>query len=85
MAASFELGISLIIAQTDNGCLGRYVAKYKPTASVLACSFRTPIIKQMQALRGVHTYKILNVMEGKDDLVDHLVAEAKKKKICKTG
>jgi hypothetical protein len=24
-------------------------------------------------------------MEGKEDLVDHLVAEAKKKKICKSG
>lgn len=85
VSASFELGISLIVVHTENGCLGRYVSKYKPAAQVLACSFRTPVVKQLQVLRGVHTYKILSVMEGKDDLVEHMISEAKKKRICKTG
>ena len=83
--ASIELGISLIIAHTENGCLGRMVAKYKPSSNLLVCSFRTPVVKQLQILRGVHTYKILNIWEDKENIVDHLVEEAKKKRLCKAG
>lgn len=50
---SQNLSVDLIIVQTENGLLPRYVAKYRPSVPILACSTDPRVITQLSASRGI--------------------------------
>ena len=63
-----DLNIDLIIVLTDTGKIARYVAKYKPSVPILACSISMHVVKQLNTSRGVIGYKIPS-FQGTDNLL----------------
>jgi len=79
-----DLQIDLIIVLTDTGHLARLVAKYRPHVPILACSVSNTVIRQLQCVRGVISYKIPSY-QGADNLVQLVVKQAKEMHLCKQG
>ena len=50
---SQNLSVDLIVVQTENGVLPRFVAKYRPSVPILACSEDERVIRQLSTCRGV--------------------------------
>ena len=67
---SQNLGVDLIIVQTENGKLPRYVAKYRPSVPVMAIGEDQGVLKNLAASRG-----IISCRYNKDD-TDTLLAQA---------
>jgi pyruvate kinase len=76
--------ISLIIVVTETGKLAKFVSKYRPEVSVMACSTNDYVVRQMNLMRGVTGFKILSV-QGNEDVTQYVIAEAKKLKMTKSG
>ena len=70
---------------TENGNCVRLLAKYRPSAKILACAFQSLVIRQLQSVRGVTAHQLGAEHEDASDIFDVLVAEAKKKKLCQVG
>jgi pyruvate kinase len=45
VATVLDLNIDLVIVLTDTGKIARFVAKYKPSVPILACSISMPVVK----------------------------------------
>jgi len=58
VATVLDLNIDLVIVLTDTGKIARFVAKYKPSVPILACSISMPVVRQLYISRGVIGYKI---------------------------
>ena len=76
--------ISLIIALTDTGKLARLISKYRPEVNILACSVNGPAVRQMNSIRGVTGLK-LATLQGTDNVIQQVIAEAKTLHLTKTG
>ena len=76
--------ITLIIALTDTGKLARLIAKYRPEVNILACSVNAHALRQLNLVRGVQGFKIAS-LQGTDNIIHHVIQEAKNLKLCKTG
>ena len=50
---SQNLSIDMIIVQTRDGLLPRYVAKYRPSVPILACSEDIRVIEKLSTSRGI--------------------------------
>ena len=80
---SQNLSVDMIVVQTENGLLPRFVAKYRPSVPILAISEDPRVITQLSTSRGIIGY-----------LLDSNAAEspwqqakeyAKSANLCKTG
>lgn len=84
VATVLDLNIDLIIVLTDTGKIARYVAKYKPSVPILACSISLPVVRQLNTSRGVIGYKIPS-FQGTDNLLQLVIKTAKDMGLCKQG
>lgn len=50
---SQNLSVDLIVVVTENGMLPRYVAKYRPSVPILACSENAKVLQSLATTRGV--------------------------------
>lgn len=76
--------VSLIIVLAESGKLAKYVSKYRPEVSVLACSSNASVVRQMNCMRGVAGFKI-PTEQANDNVIKFVIAEAKKMNMTKTG
>ena len=83
-STALDLNIDLIIVLTDSGRIARYVAKYRPSQPILACSISGPVVKQLNTSRGVIGYKIPS-FQGTDNLLQLVIKTAKDMNLCKAG
>ena len=58
VASVIDLKLDLIVVVTENGRMGRLIAKYKPEVPVLVCSENDYVVRQLLIQRGVHGLKI---------------------------
>lgn len=77
-----DLNIDLIIVLTDTGKMARFVAKYRPSVPILACSISMPVVRQLNMSRGVIGYKIPS-FQGTDNLLQLVIKTAKDMGLCK--
>jgi len=84
VATVLDLNIDLIIVLTDTGKIARYVAKYRPSVPILACSISMPVVRQLNTSRGVIGYKIPS-FQGTDNLLQLVIKTAKDMGLCKQG
>ena len=76
--------ITLIIALTDTGKLARLISKYRPGVNILACSVNAHTVRQLDLVRGVQGMKV-STLQGQENIIHHVIQEAKTLKLCKTG
>lgn len=55
---ALDNNVDIFVCLTETGRIARYVAKYKPFQSILACSTSSAVVKQVNLTRGVIGYKI---------------------------
>jgi pyruvate kinase len=55
---ALENNVDLFVCLTETGKIARFVAKYRPFQSILACSTSTAVVKQVNMCRGIIGYKI---------------------------
>ena len=55
---ALDNNVDLFICLTETGKIARFIAKYRPFQSILACSTSTAVVKQSNLCRGVIGYKI---------------------------
>lgn len=84
VSTALDLNIDLVIVLTDTGKIARYVAKYKPSVPILACSISMPVVRQLYTSRGVIGYKIPS-FQGTDNLLQLVIKTAKDMGLCKQG
>ena len=80
---SQNLSVDLIIVQTENGLLPRYVAKYRPSVPILACSEDPRVITQLSTSRGIIGF-LVNPNET-EPLHEQAIRFGKEANLCKTG
>ena len=80
---SQNLAVDCIIVQTENGMLPRYVAKYRPSVPILACSENLMVLKQLALARGVVTFAIPT--DSADSLIEQALRHAKEANLVKQG
>lgn len=73
--SSQNLPVDLIIVQTANGKLPRYVAKYRPSVPIMAVSDEQMVVKQLAACRGIIGFK--TNPESNDSLLVQALNHAK--------
>jgi len=79
-----DLNIDLVIVITDTGLMARLVSKYRPPVPILACSTNMSVIKQLNATRSVHGFKIPSY-QGTDNLFQLVIKTAKDMGLCRAG
>ena len=55
---ALDNNVDIFICLTETGKIARYVAKYKPYQTILACSTNTSVVRQANISRGVIGYKV---------------------------
>jgi pyruvate kinase len=55
---ALDNNVDLFICLTETGKIARFIAKYRPFQSILACSTSTAVVKQSNMCRGIIGYKI---------------------------
>ncbi len=55
---ALDSNVDIFICLTETGKIARYIAKYRPFQSILACSTSSAVVKQSNLCRGVIGYKI---------------------------
>lgn len=55
---SFEIGSNIIVVFTTNGDMARYVAKYRPSAQIIAVSTENGTIKGLCTSFGVRCLRV---------------------------
>merc|ERR1712167_377893 len=78
------MGISLIVAVSDSGKLGRLVSKYKPDVNILSFTSEPFAFRQQNMVKGVVSAKMPQLGEG-DDACLVALDEAKTLKLTKKG
>ena len=92
---SQNLGVDLIVVQTETGVLPRLVAKYKPSVGILACSTNESVLQQLSTTRGILKYHIQTTEKVNDKgdksvevdppLIVQALNFAKERNYCKSG
>lgn len=80
---SLNMSIDLIVVHTQNGQLPRYLAKYKPTAPILACSDNIVVLRQLTTTRGIQSFLI--PQDNNESLISQAVSHSKETGLCKSG
>lgn len=76
----------MIIVQTENGLLPRYVAKYRPSVPILACSQNEQVLRQISTSRGIIGLKVLPTDEHQTEtLIQQAMTYCKENELCKAG
>ena len=83
-SAALSLNIDIIIVLTDTGRIARFVAKYRPKQTILACSVSAHIVRQMNLSRGVKGWKVPS-FQGTDHLLQVVIKAAKDLGLCESG
>ena len=55
---ALDNNVDIFICLTETGKIARFISKYRPFQSILACSTSSAVVKQMNMCRGVIGYKI---------------------------
>lgn len=55
---ALDNNVDLFICLTETGKVARFIAKYRPYQSILACSTSSAVVKQSNMCRGIIGYKI---------------------------
>ena len=55
---ALDNNVDIFVCLTETGKIARYVAKYRPFQSILACSTSSAVVRQVNMTRGVIGYKI---------------------------
>jgi pyruvate kinase len=55
---ALDNNVDVFICLTESGRIARYVAKYRPFQTILACSTSSSVVRQVNVARGVIGYKI---------------------------
>jgi len=79
-----DMGIDLIIVLTETGVMPQILAKYRPSVPIFAVSTNELVVWQLNALRGVTSYKIAEYSNF-ETLCMLAVNQAKHLKLCKPG
>lgn len=79
---SHSLNVDAVVVETESGAMPRYVAKYRPSVPIIACSKDMSVIKHLTPARGVVGFKVKP--EG-DSLITQAVAFAKEQELVKPG
>jgi pyruvate kinase len=79
-----DLNASAICTVTKSGRTGHYVAKYRPTAPIIAGSMSRKVYRQMAIEWGVIPILIDEQHEAQD-LIDHVVERAEEESLVAKG
>lgn len=83
---ALDNNVDLFVCITDTGRIARYVAKYRPFQTILACSTSTPVVHQANMTRGVTGYKIPTHIRNRSDKLTALILKvAKEQGLCLPG
>lgn len=86
MKTSQNIAVDMIIVQTENGLLPRYVAKYRPSVPILACSQNEQVIRQLSTSRGIIGLKVLATDDRQPEtLIQQAISYCKDNELCKAG
>ena len=55
---ALDNNVDIFVCLTETGKIARFIAKYKPFQSILACTTSSAVVKQVNMTRGVIGYKI---------------------------
>lgn len=55
---ALDNNVDIFVCLTEVGKIARFVAKYRPFQSILACSTSSAVVRQVNMTRGVIGYKI---------------------------
>jgi len=81
---SLELDSKIILCFTQNGLIARLIAKYRPTAYILAISIDDLVMKGLTVTRGVTCLRVPS-FQGLSMLVTYAIKHAYINKMCKAG
>ena len=81
--SSQNLGVDLIVVQTANGKLPRFVAKYRPSVPILAYCDDQGVLKQLASTRGVIGFKLTS--DSTDSPLEQALRYAKDQNMVKQG
>eukprot|EP00330_Aristerostoma_sp_ATCC50986_P002011 CAMPEP_0114588698 /NCGR_PEP_ID=MMETSP0125-20121206/11341_1 /TAXON_ID=485358 ORGANISM="Aristerostoma sp., Strain ATCC 50986" /NCGR_SAMPLE_ID=MMETSP0125 /ASSEMBLY_ACC=CAM_ASM_000245 /LENGTH=499 /DNA_ID=CAMNT_0001785235 /DNA_START=12 /DNA_END=1511 /DNA_ORIENTATION=- len=81
---SYEMKSKVIIAMTETGRQARYIAKYKPSAHIVAVSTDEHVIKGLCVSRGITSLRVPS-FQGNEALIEYAIKHAKTHDLIKTG
>lgn len=83
---ALDNNVDIFVCLTETGKIARYIAKYKPFQSILACSTSSYTVRQANLTRGIIGYKIPSFLQRQSDKLISLVLKvAKEQGLCLPG
>ena len=55
---ALDNNVDLFVCLTETGKIARFLAKQRPMQTILACSTRQQVVRQMNSSRGIIGYKV---------------------------